>query len=234
MSVSIDPGALRRVVPTLGERDAAGLADSLGAAMHEHHISTARRAAMFLAQVAHESGGFRHRREIAEGEAYEGRRDLGNTQPGDGPRFKGRGFIMVTGRANYAAVAAAFGIQALEQPELLAGSPWAERVAAWWWSTHGCNELAGGGGEESLLAVTRRINGGLNGLADRRAYWERALQVADGLVPRKARIPVYGLRTGAGEVVGQWRSKGDRDRAKPALEARLGCKLASFRTYREK
>lgn len=233
MSAAIDAGALRQVVPTLSAGAAAALAESLGAAMLEHDITTARRAAMFIAQVAHESGGFRYREEIASGSAYEGRRDLGNTRPGDGPRFKGRGFIMVTGRANYAAVGEAFGIEALEQPQLLARSPWAETVAAWWWSTHGCGELCDAGGEESLLAVTRRINGGLNGLDDRRAYWQRALQVADGLVPRKARIPVYGLRTGAGEVVGQWRSKADRDRAKPVLEARLGCKLASFRTYRE-
>jgi len=234
MSVSMDPMALRRVVPTLSEEDAAALATSLSTAMHKHGITTARRAAMFIAQVAHESGGFRYREEIASGAAYEGRRDLGNTRPGDGRRFKGRGFIMVTGRANYAAVAEAFGVNALEQPELLSRSPWAETVAAWWWSTHGCSELADGGGEESLLTVTRRINGGLNGLEDRRGYWERALQVSDQLVPKKQRVPVYGLRTGAGEVVGQWLSKEARDRAKPILEKRHGRKLASFRTYRDR
>jgi len=133
------------------------------------------RVAAFLAQVGHESGGFVHTREIwgptPAQQRYEGRADLGNTQPGDGSRFRGRGLIQVTGRANYAAVAAGLGIDCVARPELLEQPRHAARSAAWWWVNNGCNEIADSG---DLRALTRRINGGENGLDDRVLRWELA------------------------------------------------------------
>jgi predicted chitinase len=158
------------------------LARDLGQAMHDFDISTRRRAAMFVAQTAHESGGYRFREEIASGEEYEGRHDLGNVHPGDGKRFKGRTFIQITGRNNYAAVGHALGVDFLRHPEKLAEQKYACKGAAWWWFTHGCNELADQG---SLETVTRRINGGLNGLASRQTYYSRARKIALFLIPRR-------------------------------------------------
>jgi len=143
----------------------------LNDAMDEFQINTATRQAAFLAQIGHESGSLRYVRELASGGAYEGRVDLGNTEPGDGIKFKGRGLIQITGRANYVACGAALGEDLIGTPELLELPALAARSAGWFWSTHGCNELADAGNFQKL---TRRINGGLNGLADREAFWGRA------------------------------------------------------------
>lgn len=151
-------------------------AEHLDAACRHYGISeTAQRLAAFLAQVAHESGALRYVRELGDGEDYEGRKDLGNTQPGDGPRYRGRGLIQTTGRANYRATAAAlaeFDAPDFEDsPEALEHSRWAVWSAAWYWHSRGLNALADAG---DYTAITRRINGGLNGQADRLARWERA------------------------------------------------------------
>lgn len=138
--------------------------------MREAGITTRRRAAYFLAQVLHESAGLRYFEEIASGSDYEGRRDLGNTQPGDGRRFKGRGPIQLTGRTNYRAAGAALGLPLERNPTLAAQHDVGWRIAAWYWRTRGLNALADRG---DFLAVTRRINGGTNGLADRRRYLSR-------------------------------------------------------------
>lgn len=141
----------------------------------EFGITGPVRIAAFLAQIGHESGGFVYVREIwgptPAQQRYEGRRDLGNTQPGDGSRFRGRGLIQVTGRANYQAAARALGIDCVNRPELLEQPRNAARASAWWWAAHGCNELADTG---DFVALTRKINGGTNGLADRLARWELA------------------------------------------------------------
>ena len=145
--------------------------EPLNACFDEWEINTPQRQAAFLAQVAHESGGFHYVREIASGEAYEGRKDLGNTQPGDGIRFKGRGLIQLTGRANYAACSAALGIDFVAEPELLTLPENAARSAGWFWWSRKLSKLADA---ENFRLLTIRINGGLNGYADRLAYWERA------------------------------------------------------------
>ncbi len=150
--------------------------------MRRFDITTTRRATMFIAQIAHESGGFRYREEIASGAAYEGRRDLGNTQSGDGKRFKGRTYIQITGRSNYTQVSNAMGVNFLKNPSLLASPKYAAYGAAWWWKTHGCNQIADRG---DFIGVTRRINGGTNGLADRKKYYWRARLVAPYLVPKR-------------------------------------------------
>lgn len=147
---------------------------AINTAMQEFEINTPIRAQMFIAQVGHESAELRYTREIASGSAYEGRLSLGNTRAGDGVRFKGRGLIQITGRANYAALMIALGIPCVDHPELLESPIDASRSAAWFWKTHGCNELADAG---NFLTVTKRINGGTNGLASREIYYDRAKAV---------------------------------------------------------
>lgn len=145
----------------------------LSAAMTEFEINTPAREAAFLAQIAHESGELRYVEEIASGTAYEHRRDLGNTEPGDGPRFKGRGLIQITGRANYAACGDALGIDLLVDPVALTEPVLACRSAAWFWKSRGLNELADRG---DFLRITKKINGGVNGWADRVKYFDRAVE----------------------------------------------------------
>lgn len=137
-------------------------------------INTKMRMAHWLAQVAHESGELRYTKELASGKAYEGRKDLGNTQKGDGVRFKGRGLIQITGRANYTAYAKFCGYDIVAKPELLEQPVGAVKSAMWYWQTHGLNELAD---KDKFLTITKRINGGTNGLENRRTYLQRAKQV---------------------------------------------------------
>lgn len=164
---------LKKIVPYAGVRSGVFLGP-LNEAMAEFGINTPAREACFIAQIAHESGSFRYVKEIASGAAYEGRKDLGNTQPGDGVRFKGRGLIQITGRSNYAACGKALGLDLIAHPELLEETTAACRSAAWFWQTHGCNELAD---EGNFKAITRVINGGYNGLADRVAFLTSAQRV---------------------------------------------------------
>ncbi|MED5615109.1 glycoside hydrolase family 19 protein [Janthinobacterium sp. P210005] len=161
------------IMPLARARAGAFLAP-LNAAMVEFGITTPARQASFLSQVGHESGQLRYVRELASGEAYEGRADLGNTQRGDGVRFRGRGLLQVTGRANYAACGKALDLDLLAQPELLEQVVNACRSAGWFWQTRGLNALADAGDQER---VTRRINGGVNGLAERLALYREARKV---------------------------------------------------------
>jgi predicted chitinase len=165
---------LKRIMPNLSDAKARAYLPHLNNAMAEAGINTKQRQAMFLAQLAHESGEFRYMEEIASGAAYEGRRDLGNTQPGDGTRFKGRGPIQLTGRANYRAAGQALGIDLENNPRRAADPDVGFRTAAWFWKSRGLNSLAEAG---NFREVTRRINGGYNGLSDRQQYYNRALSV---------------------------------------------------------
>lgn len=144
-------------------------------AMAKHGIDTPWRQAAFLAQIGHESGGLQWARELwgptpAQAK-YEGRADLGNTQLGDGFRFRGRGLIQITGRAGYTEASGALGYDFLTDPDALAEPDMAAESAAWWWESHGLNELADAG---NFVGITRRINGGLNGEQDRLERWQRA------------------------------------------------------------
>ena len=168
------PQQLRAIMLHSRSDDIARYAGPLNAAMARYGIDNRLRQAHFLAQLGHESGSLRHSEELASGEAYEGRTDLGNTQPGDGRRFKGRGLIQLTGRANYTAYGAARGddFTSGDNPSRLAEDPEiAADVAGWFWHDKALDVLADA---DDLQAVTRRINGGLNGLADRAAYLRRA------------------------------------------------------------
>lgn len=150
-------------------------AGPLTRAMDRFGIDTLVRQAAFLAQTGHESGVGRWTKEIwgptPAQERYEFKSDLGNREPGDGKRFMGRGLIQVTGRDNYEKCGRYLGLDLIAHPELLEQAENAAASAAWFWNTRGCNALADSGDFEAL---TRRINGGLNGLSDRIALHKRA------------------------------------------------------------
>lgn len=168
---------LLQILPNAG-RQAGVFVPVLNAAMGKYGIVTKLRIAAFIAQVGHESGQLRYVREIwgptAQQAGYEGRVDLGNNVPGDGFKYRGRGLIQITGRANNAACGEALGLDLINQPTLLEQPQYAAMSAAWFWSTKGLNTLADQG---EFVKITRRINGGLNGLADRQALYEKALKV---------------------------------------------------------
>lgn len=161
---------LLQIMP-LARRRAGLFLDPLNAAMLEFDIGTPAREAAFLAQIAHESLQLTYTAEIASGVRYEGRADLGNTQPGDGVKFKGRGLLQITGRDNYRQCGAALGLPLLDHPDLLELPQHAARSAGWFWRTHKLNELADIGDQR---AVTKRINGGYNGLTERLAFFNAA------------------------------------------------------------
>lgn len=169
------PEKLQLVMPRALESRVKLYYEPLVAGMTRYKITTDLRMAHFIAQLAHESASFRYAEELASGDAYEGRADLGNTQPGDGRRFKGRGLIQLTGRANYAEYSKASGTDYVAKPQLLATDPFAAvDVACWFWHTRKLNALADA---DDVKAVTRRINGGYNGLDDRIEYLTRAKAV---------------------------------------------------------
>ena len=134
-------------------------------------INNDLRCAHFLAQICHESDGFSTTVEYASGQAYEGRTDLGNANPGDGARYKGRGLIQLTGRANYAQYGKLLGLKLIDNPELAADPATSLLIACKFWNLNVLNLSAD---RDDLEKITRRINGGLNGLADRRACLARA------------------------------------------------------------
>ena len=146
----------------------------LGSMMPQYGIISKLQICAFLAQIGHESGRLKYTEELASGEAYEGRKDLGNTEQGDGVKFKGRGLIQITGRANYEKAQMALGVPLLLEPERLLQPYFAVKSACWWWQEHGLNELADKGEFEK---ITKRINGGLNGQEDRSYLYKRALKL---------------------------------------------------------
>lgn len=129
-------------------------------------MDSALRLAHFMAQLIHESGSFRYMEEIASGGAYEGRTDLGNTQPGDGVRYKGRGPIQITGRANYRYFGDKIGIAIEANPTLAASPSIGLHLALEYWADRRLNALADA---DDVEGITRKINGGVNGLDDRKA-----------------------------------------------------------------
>lgn len=175
--------ALVAALPTrvvAGSRQAT-IITGLAATLPDHQaafgLTTPLRIAHFLAQIAHESAEFATTEEFASGSAYELRADLGNAEPGDGRRFKGRGLIQLTGRANYAAFTSWRRRQDPMTPDY-EQAPWAAGEfpaallsALWFWSSRGLNAHAD---RDDLMTITRRINGGTNGLAHRREMLLRA------------------------------------------------------------
>lgn len=155
-------------MPYSGERAPIFL-ECLNTAMAEFSIDSLLRQSMFLAQVAHESGSLRYVHELADGSAYEGRKDLGNTYAGDGKRYPGRGLLQVTGRANTLACLAALN-RKLDDLDYLETPMGASRSAAWFWYAKGLNAPADQG---LFWTVSHKINGGTNGLDDRISHYVR-------------------------------------------------------------
>lgn len=161
---------LKQIYPASTSANRAKYLLFLNKYMPEYGISTLIRIWSYLAQIGHESGQLNYSEEIASGRAYEGRKDLGNTEPGDGIRFKGRGLIQLTGRANYQGLSNAFGIDFIQEPELLQTPEWAVKSSLWFWKSKKLNAIADSG---DFRLLTRKINGGINGLADRIEIFER-------------------------------------------------------------
>jgi predicted chitinase len=183
MAIS-DPEVLYRSMRGLDRERARLYAPHINAAMLRGEITTLRRAQYFIAQLAHESVDLRYFEEIASGAAYEGRRDLGNTQPGDGRRFKGRGPIQLTGRSNYRG----FGIWLGEgekftrEPSLVATPKYGFLAALYYWQTRNLNGYCDRG---DFRGLTRRINGGYNGLADRYLKLAYVKRLGSKILPAK-------------------------------------------------
>lgn len=151
-------------------------------ALDVFEINTLARISAFLAQIGHESGGLHFVRELwgptAAQRGYEGRQDLGNTQPGDGPKYKGHGLIQITGRSNHALCRDGLKARGLDcpdfeaEPEKLELPRWAAMSAGWFWTDYKhLNALADSGDFER---ITKKINGGLNGYDERVSLWEMA------------------------------------------------------------
>lgn len=147
------------------------IAGSFARTLEEYEIDTPLRIAHFIAQITQESAGFRTTEEFSDGSAYEGRADLGNTREGDGRLFKGRGLIQLTGRSNYARVAKELALPLDREPGLAAAPATSLKIACVYWRDHAINQKAD---RDDLIGVTRRVNGGLRGLPQRRRYLVRA------------------------------------------------------------
>lgn len=146
--------------------------------MDRFGINSKKRMKMFLAQLAHESYQFKYLEEIwgptEQQKKYEPPSTvatrLGNSEKGDGFKFKGRGALQLTGRANYKTVGDYFKVDFIKNPEKAASPEWAFMIAGWFWETRKLNELAD---KEDLIGVTKKVNGGLNGLEDRKKYYDK-------------------------------------------------------------
>lgn len=164
------------------EQITGGISAIFSATLNHYAINTRLRIAHFMGQVTHECDGFVTTEEYASGAAYEGRQDLGNTQRGDGKRYKGRGLIQLTGRANYREIGQRLNLPLEEEPELAAEPVNALKIACEYWKMRNINTQAD---QDNLFAATRLVNGGLNGLEDRRRYLIKAkseLAKIEGLI----------------------------------------------------
>ncbi|SSB98939.1 putative chitinase [Pseudomonas sp. 43mfcvi1.1] len=177
----ITQAQLLQILPNAGA-NAGVFAPVLNVAMGRYQVIGSKRVAAFIAQVGHESGQLRYVRELGN-DAYLSKYDtgplalrLGNSPQadGDGQKYRGRGLIQITGRANYQACGEALGLDLVNEPALLEQPRWAAHSAAWFWAVHGLNALADAG---LFDKITQRINGGQNGATQRRAFYTQALKV---------------------------------------------------------
>ncbi|MFX1758787.1 MULTISPECIES: glycoside hydrolase family 19 protein [Rhodococcus] len=171
---AVTPEELTRIVPGIPAEKIEQYIAPLNDAMTRSGIDNPVRQAAFIAQLAVESDSFRTFEEYASGRAYEGRADLGNTQPGDGERYKGRGAIQITGRHNYEKVSEHVGVDFVAHPELLAAPENAFATAAWYWSSRNLNEVADTAG---IVRVSELVNGGHHALGRRIDDFKRGLDV---------------------------------------------------------
>lgn len=162
------PGLLIQADLSISLENAANYGPVLLETARKYQINTPLRLANWLAQLLHESGSLKYTEELASGAAYEGRKSLGNTHPGDGRRFKGRGLLQLTGRFSYNRYGKFAGFDALSHPELLATLPYAVDSAGWFWAHGTPHNLNGIADKDNVVLITRLINGGHNGLASRK------------------------------------------------------------------
>jgi putative chitinase len=185
--MSITKQQLSSIAPTLKEPKLSSYVDSINKTLELYGINTPSQIAMFLAQILHESAACYYTKELASGTAYEGREDLGNTEVGDGIKFKGRGLIQITGRFNYKQMSDCFDVDFIANPALLETPEWATKSAGWFWDSRKLNSIAITDSEDALLKVSIKVNGrnkktGLpNGWEDRKSYWKKSRK-ALGLV----------------------------------------------------
>jgi putative chitinase len=139
--------------------------------LDNYEINTRLRIAHFMGQVTHECAGFITTEEFASGANYEGRADLGNTNAGDGRRYKGRGLIQITGRANYRYIGNLLGLPLEDNPEIAADPVTSLKIACEYWNWKKISDAAD---SDDLITATKRVNGGLNGLEDRRFFLQKA------------------------------------------------------------
>lgn len=173
----ITKNILKQIAPNSDDKIILDLEKYFDKHMSNFEVNTYLRVCHFIAQCAHESASFRTLEEFASGQAYEGRRDLGNVRSGDGRRYKGRGIIQLTGRANYRDTGKRLGHDLENNPNLASEPEISVLTALDFWKTRNLNQFAD---RDDIETVTRRINGGLNGFNDRKKYLERAKQVLKG------------------------------------------------------
>ena len=177
---------IKQIYPTAKNSNINAVLPFLNSAMQRYGISNSLdRTRAFISQILHESGGFKYMEEIASGSAYEGRKDLGNINPGDGKLFKGRGPLQVTGRANYAKLTKRLNINGInfeKTPNLLSNPKWGVEAACLWWSDNHLNEMSDNlsgnivADNGVFKMITKTINGGYNGLDDRLRLYSLALK----------------------------------------------------------
>ncbi|AJD82926.1 putative chitinase [Achromobacter phage JWF] len=173
--ITISPQQLKRIMPNASLANTELYAPLLTSHMLKWHIDTYEQVTAFIANVGHESGELKWVEEIASGAAYEGRRDLGNTEPGDGKRYKGRGLIQLTGRLNYVLIGFMLEQDFINNPEKLKEPKFAsESACAFWWNNYLDRKATS---ETQFRQVVKIINGGYNGMDDRSKLYARARDV---------------------------------------------------------
>ncbi len=147
----------------------------LNSCLEKFNINTPARIRHFISQCSHESCCGTYTKELADGTAYEGRKDLGNTQNGDGKKYKGAGYLQLTGRSNYQALANYLGDQSVMQgvDYVATNYPWTS--AGFWWYKNNMNALCDNG--VTCKEITYKVNGGYNGLEDRQNYYNKCCDI---------------------------------------------------------
>ena len=154
------------------------IGDEFDSILITYDIYTNLQISHFLAQAAHECAGFCTTEEFASGKAYEGRKDLGNINPGDGVRYKGRGIFQLTGRYNYRDMGRELNLPLEDQPQLAADPIVSLKIACEYWNSRNLNVLAD---KNDIHGITKKINGGLNGLESRTAYFRKIKKIIDDI-----------------------------------------------------
>ena len=187
----LTPGILKKFAPKGKAAILADLSEYLPLALENAQINTPIRVGHFLAQAAHEADGFKTLQEYwgptAAQKRYEGRADLGNVVKGDGSLFRGRGIFQLTGRANYASIGAKLGIDLVSDPAVAATGKISVLTATEFWKSRGLNALAD---KDDIKAITKKINGGYNGLEDRIAYHEKIKPILPEIFALPTEVPV--------------------------------------------